>query len=341
MNTSLWKLAMVLAIAAMPTAWKPFLYRVLTGAKIGGKVRIGFGTILLAHRAEIGDHTRIGFFSLIRATEIVMGRYVSIGNLSRIGVYRLDLKSRSIIGSRTEIAGDTSDPRSVLTAGMHSWIFERCYVNVAREVTLGRNVGVGGATLIFTHGYWLSQLEGFPVKYAPVTIGNDVWRPWDCFIMPGVRIGSRVIVGAKALVMKDVPDGALVGGMPAKVLRDTSYRKVSQEEKRRMLLELSAEFAARRGEEFTSKEDAGRTLVLVGGRVLLAIHSGDAAAGARLEAGALNLIPWPLDQRQAREQACLSLHDYASSSYDLFDTRVRDWLNFARGIGMRFYPWDE
>jgi acetyltransferase-like isoleucine patch superfamily enzyme len=338
---SRWKLVRALAIAIMPGWLKPFLYRVLTGAKIGRSVRIGFGTLLLAERVEIGDHTRIGALTFIRATEFVAGKYVSIGSLSKIGAYRIELRSRAIVGSRADIAGDYFDARSVLLVGMHSWIFERCYVNVARSVTLGRNVGVGGSTLIFTHGYWLSQLDGFPVKYAPVTIGDDVWLPWDCFIMPGVRIGNRVVVGAKSLVTKDVPDGALVGGIPAKVLKDISYREVPFEEKKKLLLEVSEALAARRAQELGSREDGGRTVHLLAGRPLVVVHSSEAPEGSDLVPGALNIVRSPLDLARAREHACLSLVDYASSSYDLFDEDTREWLAFARGIGMRFYPWDE
>ena len=50
-------------------------------------------------------------------------------------------------------------------------------------------------------------------------IGNDVWIGLRSVIMPGVTIDSHVIIGSGAVVTKDVPDYAVVGGVPAKVIR--------------------------------------------------------------------------------------------------------------------------
>ena len=57
---------------------------------------------------------------------------------------------------------------------------------------------------------------------AKVTIGNDVWIGMRSIIMPGVTIGNGAVIGAGAVVTKDVPDYAIVGGVPAKVIK---YRK--------------------------------------------------------------------------------------------------------------------
>ena len=56
-------------------------------------------------------------------------------------------------------------------------------------------------------------------EFAPIEIGNDVWIGARAIILDGVRIGDGAIVGAGAVVTKDVPDYAVVGGVPAKVLR--------------------------------------------------------------------------------------------------------------------------
>ena len=50
-------------------------------------------------------------------------------------------------------------------------------------------------------------------------VGNDVWIGYDALVMPGVKIGNGAIVAARAVVVKDVPAYAVVGGNPAKVLK--------------------------------------------------------------------------------------------------------------------------
>ena len=54
----------------------------------------------------------------------------------------------------------------------------------------------------------------------PVTIGNDVWIGGNCTILPGVTIGNNVVIAAGAVVAHDVPDNCVVGGVPAKKIKD-------------------------------------------------------------------------------------------------------------------------
>jgi len=62
------------------------------------------------------------------------------------------------------------------------------------------------------------RLQG-PTPYQRLTIGNDVWIGRRVMVMPGVRIGDGAIIAAGAVVTKDVPPFAIVGGVPAKVIR--------------------------------------------------------------------------------------------------------------------------
>lgn len=61
--------------------------------------------------------------------------------------------------------------------------------------------------------------SAFGVTNGDVTIGHDVWLGRDCKIMSGVTIGNGAVVASGAIVTKDVPPYAIVGGVPAKVLR--------------------------------------------------------------------------------------------------------------------------
>jgi acetyltransferase-like isoleucine patch superfamily enzyme len=53
----------------------------------------------------------------------------------------------------------------------------------------------------------------------PVVIGDGAWLGEGCVILKGVKVGQRAVIGANAVVTKDVPSFAIVGGIPARVIR--------------------------------------------------------------------------------------------------------------------------
>jgi virginiamycin A acetyltransferase len=76
---------------------------------------------------------------------------------------------------------------------------------------------------IFGNGWEkVNEPENMASKYpnkGNTVIGNDVWLGYGATIMPGVKIGTGAIVASKAVVTKDVPDYAIVGGNPARIIR--------------------------------------------------------------------------------------------------------------------------
>ena len=89
-------------------------------------------------------------------------------------------------------------------------------------VTMGDNVWIGPNALICTVNHPLSpkgRRQHLGVA-KPIVIGNEVWIGGGCTILPGVTIGNNVVVAAGAVVTKDVPDNCLVGGVPARKIKD-------------------------------------------------------------------------------------------------------------------------
>lgn len=93
------------------------------------------------------------------------------------------------------------------------------------DFVLGDDVVMGPDVVImsWTHRFDrldipMSQQGEGPVR--PVTIGSDVWLGTRCIILPGVTVGEHAIVGAGAVVTKDVAPYAIVGGVPARVIGD-------------------------------------------------------------------------------------------------------------------------
>ena len=58
-------------------------------------------------------------------------------------------------------------------------------------------------------------------EYAlPIHVGDSVWFGGNVTVVPGVTIGSNVVVGAGSVVTKDIPDNVVVAGNPARVIRE-------------------------------------------------------------------------------------------------------------------------
>lgn len=88
-------------------------------------------------------------------------------------------------------------------------------------VTIGNRVTITGGVAFLTHdgtGYHVRDERGRRYRYAPITIGDDVFVGQNAILLPGVRIGHGSIVAAGSVVTKSVPDGMVVGGNPAKII---------------------------------------------------------------------------------------------------------------------------
>ena len=91
-------------------------------------------------------------------------------------------------------------------------------------VSIGNNVMMGPEVVIYTSGHRFDRIDipmmqQGPTEKEPVEIGNDVWIGRRVMIMPGVKIGDGCVIGAGAVVTKDVPDYSVVGGVPAKIIK--------------------------------------------------------------------------------------------------------------------------
>ena len=98
--------------------------------------------------------------------------------------------------------------------------------SVHGPLKIGDNVMMGPDVTILTHTHNIERTD-IPMgkqgmREAEVIIGNDVWIGMRVIIMPGIKVGDGAVIGAGAVVTKDVPAFAIVGGVHAKVIK---YRK--------------------------------------------------------------------------------------------------------------------
>lgn len=110
-------------------------------------------------------------------------------------------------------------PGLTLTAGI---------LDTKMELALGDRVSLGpNVTLVLAshpNNSRLSMVEPAPPRF--ISIGHDSWLGAGAIVLPGVKIGNYCIVGAGAVVTKDIPDYSVVAGVPAKVIRTVDKLKL-------------------------------------------------------------------------------------------------------------------
>lgn len=120
-----------------------------------------------------------------------------------------------------------------IRAGANNALGTRCMIQ--SNVTLGDNVIMGPDVKIYSKNHAFDRTD-IPVReqgdtHHETTLGNDVWVGANVLIMAGVTVGNHCILAAGAVVAKDVPDYAIVGGNPAKIIRMRNEEPKSKEAK--------------------------------------------------------------------------------------------------------------
>lgn len=95
-------------------------------------------------------------------------------------------------------------------------ILDICTVRIGNNTMLGPGVQVLAATHPTDS---VERAKGLEFG-RPITIGNDVWIGGGAILCPGVNVGDRSVVAAGAVITKDMPEGVLIGGNPAKIIRE-------------------------------------------------------------------------------------------------------------------------
>ena len=94
-----------------------------------------------------------------------------------------------------------------------------CYIQALNGIEIGRNVRIGPNVCIISANHNIDDF-GKHDKAPPIVIGDNCWLGAGCNILPGVVLGKHVIVAAGAVVTKSFADNCIIGGVPAKFIRE-------------------------------------------------------------------------------------------------------------------------
>jgi acetyltransferase-like isoleucine patch superfamily enzyme len=179
---------------------------------------IASDVVIEADEVDIAAGVKLLPGTVLRGKSIRIDRRAELGPDVRIDCREVVIGEETMLRARVVAAG-LALPDSRLELGRRVRVFQDTFLNPSKPLTVGDETGLGGRSLIFTHAAWQSILEGYPVEFAPITIGRNVWLPWQVFVLPGVEIGDDVTVAAGSIVSRSIPGGSLAAGYPARVLK--------------------------------------------------------------------------------------------------------------------------
>lgn len=180
------------------SALKKAVFRSL-GANIGKNVYFGPGSLLMSNNfndVTIGNNVFISPGALINVNKCM------IGDDSHIGYQCLLVGESLYIGKGCNFSNRT--------------FIESAYA----PVTIEDYVTIGGSAMISSHDGSYKQVHGMEMKAAPILIKKRAFIGNNAIVLPGIEIGEKAIVGAGSVVTKGVESMVVVGGVPAKVIKE-------------------------------------------------------------------------------------------------------------------------
>lgn len=161
----------------------------------------------------------------VYAYRLAGGRGIHPKCLFERGV-RIDRPWLVRMGERCVIQSDVwlsvGSSSGVLEVGDHTFMGRGVEIEVSLSVRIGRGGLIAPGVYITDHNHQTTlgpPMFERPCNAAAVDIGADVWIGANSIILPGVTIGDGAIVAAGAVVRTNVPAGAIVGGIPARILK--------------------------------------------------------------------------------------------------------------------------
>jgi acetyltransferase-like isoleucine patch superfamily enzyme len=178
--------------------------------------------ILLETLRERIGHDRVRRAVVRRADGVRIHPTVDIRSPERLVINSQTFIDRGVI---LHCGGmEWSAPEGGIAIGAGSYIGPNCVLFGAGGIEIGEAALISPGVVITSHQHTFLRddvdVREQPLQFRRVVIERDVWVGANATILPGVRLGKGSVVGAGAVVTRDVPQGTVVVGVPAEVVRE-------------------------------------------------------------------------------------------------------------------------
>ena len=139
---------------------------------------------------------------------------------------RIELGRWSWLGHGTKVRCH----EGLVSIGAKTVLGQECTISAYQHVSIGRECVIADRVMMIDFDHGMVEVDR-PIRLQgiykrDVRVGNNVWIGYGACILRGVTVGDNAVIGTNSVVTKDVPANAVVGGVPARVIRmrDTPQR---------------------------------------------------------------------------------------------------------------------
>ncbi|WP_428768142.1 DapH/DapD/GlmU-related protein [Treponema sp. HNW] len=220
------RLFFLIMCAMLPSSFlKNMVYQLVFGFKIGKKVKIHFGAVILADIVSIGNDTTIQAFSLIHSRNIDIGSNSKIYRKCFIkGLSSFEIGNDVIFGANTTVYArykgvEYQKNWCNFKLGNKSVVSQNTMFDCTDNISIGSNVVLGGgATCFFTHGYDIQRNR----VQGDIRINDDCYIGTRCIFCPGVYVTSGVLICPGTVVYKNIVEKGMYSSAQLVKINDTT-----------------------------------------------------------------------------------------------------------------------
>jgi acetyltransferase-like isoleucine patch superfamily enzyme len=183
---------------------------------------------MASHRMLTLGYARLVFRLLRKRFLTSYGRRLKLDGLCFIGPHvtlqigktaRVELGRWSWLGHGTKIRCH----EGVVSIGAKTVMGQECTISAYQHVSIGRECVIADRVMLIDFDHGVVEVER-PIRLQGIykrdtRVGNNVWIGYGACILRGVTVGDNAIIGTNSVVTKDVPANAVVGGVPARLIR--------------------------------------------------------------------------------------------------------------------------